>query len=99
MADATHGSKASVEDNYRPQSSYGKVMFLHMSVILSTGGGVSRRPPWAGTPIPQQTATAADGTHPTGMHSYFADDIGFETSGVGPLISLFLTTVDTNYGF
>ena len=37
---------------YRPQRSYSKVMFLHVSVILSTG-----------------TATAADGTHPTGMHS------------------------------
>ena len=27
-------------------------------------------PPWADTPS-QQMATAADGTHPTGMHSYF----------------------------
>ena len=27
------------------------------------------RPPWAGRHPPQQTATAADGTHPTGMHS------------------------------
>ena len=26
-------------------------------------------PPQADTPLPQQTATAADGTHPTGMHS------------------------------
>ena len=70
-------------------------MFLHVSVILSTGrglaGGVSRPIPrgevggshWGGlqaqvggisqhalrqTP-PKQTATAADGTHPTGMHS------------------------------
>ena len=29
------------------------------------------RPPWADTPRPKQTATAADGTHPTGMHSCF----------------------------
>ena len=27
--------------------------------------------PRADTPIPQQTATAADSTHPTGMHSFF----------------------------
>ena len=31
---------------------------------------LGRHPPWADTP-PQQTATAADGTHPTGMHSCF----------------------------
>ena len=81
--------------------SYGKVMFLHLSVILSTGGGLSAPmhagihppnrtpwadtpslgrhplpgqtpPPWADTPwadTPQQMATAADSTHPTGMHS------------------------------
>ena len=36
------------------------VMFSQASVILSGGGG---RPPL------QETATAADGTHPTGMHS------------------------------
>ena len=51
-----------------------KVMFLHLSVILSTGGGLSA-PVHAGihTPLgrhpPEQTATAADGTHPTGMYS------------------------------
>ena len=73
--------------HYRPQRSCGKVMFLHLSVILFTGGGgvcqiPSRRHPppgqthpWADTlpgqtPI-QQTATAADGMHPTGMHSCF----------------------------
>ena len=49
---------------YRPQRSCGKVMFLHMSVILSTG---PLDPPPADT-FPQ-TATEADGTHPTGMHS------------------------------
>ena len=27
-----------------------------------------RQPPWADTPSPRETATAADGTHPTGMH-------------------------------
>ena len=56
-------------------------MFLHLSVSHSVHrGGVCRaephppdRPPWADTPLgiqtPQQTATAADGTHPTGMYS------------------------------
>ena len=76
---------------YRPQRSCGMVMFLHLSVILSTGGGLcvwqtppgqtppagrhplGRHPPWANTHLeqshPPETATAADGTHPTGMHS------------------------------
>ena len=58
---------------------------LHLSVILFTGEGVWETPPWADPPNrhppPEQTppwqttcpppemATAADGTHPTGMHS------------------------------
>ena len=29
----------------------------------------SQAPPWQGDPPYQQTATSADGTHPTGMHS------------------------------
>ena len=33
--------------NYRPQTKFAKVMFLHVSVILSTGG---RGNTWAGTP-------------------------------------------------
>ena len=70
-------------------------MFLHRSVILSTGGGVypsmhlGRHPPRVDTPwadIPradtpllgrhpaQQTATAADGSHRTGMHSCLTSD-------------------------
>ena len=79
---------------YRPQRSCDKVMFLHVSVILSTGVSGRHHPrqtplgrhPW-GTcthPSPRQlthghttrtdtlhpvTATVADGTHPTGMHS------------------------------
>ena len=84
---------------YRPQRSCGKVMFLHLSVILSTGGGVSasvhagihtppwQTPSWADTPqadnthtpgqtSPRQTTpptvTAADATHPTGIHSRLA---------------------------
>ena len=48
-------------------------MFLHVSVILSTVVGVWQTPPGQ-TPAlpgetPLETATAADGTHPTGMHS------------------------------
>ena len=37
-------------------------MFLHLSVILFRGGG-------GGVCVAGETATAADGTHPTGMHS------------------------------
>ena len=90
-----------------------KVMFLHLSVILSTGGGICLSACWDTTPPQDQapgtrytplgpgppdqappprgqvplgpdtppdqtppppgaeTATAADGTHPTGMHSCF----------------------------
>ena len=57
-------------------SSYGKVMFLHLFVILFTGGGVSASgsggctPPGRHTPR-ADTATAVDGMHPTGMHSCY----------------------------
>ena len=68
--------------DYRPQRSRGKVMFSQASVILFTGGYPSmywgRHPPRQ-TPPPcadatppgrhPPTATAADGTHPTGLHS------------------------------
>ena len=73
-----------VQSNYRPQTSFAKVTFLHLSVsnFVHSGGGVGvgvgvvSRPRPVGC-IPacteadtlQQTATAADGTHPTGMHS------------------------------
>ena len=62
-------------------------MFLHLSVIMSTGVSASvhsgihpgQTPPWADNPCPvhagihsaQCMATAADGTHPTGMHSCY----------------------------
>ena len=59
-----------------------KVMFLHLSVCPQGGSASvhaglpppqSRHPPGAdpprSRPPPQQTATVADGTHPTGMHS------------------------------
>ena len=52
-------------------------MFLHLSVSHSVLRGVFA-PVYAGihsprlATLPQQMATAADGTHPTGMHSCFA---------------------------
>ena len=91
--------------HYRPQRSLGKVIFLHMSVILFTGGVVSQHALQVSRPTPRRevegglaggvsrpthgevsrptpggsipacteadppTATAAGGTHPTGMHS------------------------------
>ena len=66
-----------MSDIYRLQRSWGKVMFLHASVVLLTGGcllpggcllgGGWWRPPG--------TASAAGGTHPTGMHSCFNIDL------------------------
>ena len=56
-------------DNYRPQRSWDKVMFLQASVILLTGGGgVPHPPPREQTPPPgadppEQTPPRAD-THP-----------------------------------
>ena len=51
--------------------SCGKVMFLHLSVIL-VGGEVYTHPLGR---HPPPTATAADGTHPNGMHSWFKVDV------------------------
>ena len=51
---------------YRPQ---GRVLFWESSVILSTGEGVVYTP--LGKHPHPVTATAADGTHPTGMYSCF----------------------------
>ena len=53
---------------YSPQGSCGKVMFLHVSVILSTGGVwqvdplASRQPPWTDTPLAGRHHLA--GRHP-----------------------------------
>ena len=47
-------------------------MFLHLCVCPRGGGGggaPGQVPPRQVPPPPRQTATAADGTHPTGMHS------------------------------
>ena len=57
----------------RPNALCGKVMFLHLSVILFIGGGGVLQTPPRWTPPPQDTATAADGTHPTWMHSCYQD--------------------------
>ena len=63
---------------YRPQRSCGKVMFLHLSVILFTGRGVCHTSPWADTTLGRHHPLAqcmlgygqqAGGTHPTEMHS------------------------------
>ena len=65
---------------YRPQRSCSKVIFSQACVKNSVhgGGGLPQcmlgytpldRPPMGRHTPPQQTATAADGTHPTGMHS------------------------------
>ena len=56
---------------YCPQRSCGKVIFYTcLSVILFTGGGGIPACTGADTPL-RKAATAADGTHPTGMHSCF----------------------------
>ena len=92
---------------YRPQRSCGKVMFLHLSVILFRGGCLPQYmlgytpqadTPWAdttpdrhpplgrhiplGRPLPAETA--ADGTHPTGMHSCSQS---FNGTGTGRIAS------------
>ena len=58
---------------YSPQGSCGKVMFLHVSVILSTGGVwqvdplASRHPPWTDTP-PLAGRHHLAGRHLPGRH-------------------------------
>ena len=91
---------------YRSQQSCGKVMFLHLSVILFTGECLpqymlgytppadtpwsdttpDRHPPLgrhipSGRPLP--AVTAADGTHPTGMHSCSQSFNGAGTGRIG----------------
>ena len=51
--------------NYRPQRSWGKVMFLQASVILLTGGVPDQvHPPGPGTPLGPGTQPLAPGTPP-----------------------------------
>ena len=47
-------------------SNWEMVMFLHLSVILFTGGGRASKDMAC---VVGETATAMDGAHPTGMHS------------------------------
>ena len=47
---------------YRPQRNYGKVMFLHLSVILFTGGCVGRHSPQPETPWADTSPSGQ--THP-----------------------------------
>ena len=70
---------------YRPQTMFAKVMFLHLSVILFTGGGLQQCNPGIHTPLPREQTThlppcavhagrcgqQVGGMHPTGMHSCF----------------------------
>ena len=66
---------------YRPQRSWGKVMFLQASVILLTGGGVSASvhagiPPGADTPLGADTPweqTLQEQTPPGSRHPPGAD--------------------------
>ena len=65
---------------YHPQRSWGKVIFLQASVILSTGrvpgpgGCLVMRGAWSGggclVEPPCRMAIAAGSAHPTGMHSF-----------------------------
>ena len=51
---------------------WGKVIFLHLSVILFTGGVRGQVHPWQAPPWqvhPSADGQCAGGTHPTGMHS------------------------------
>ena len=63
--------------NYRPQRSCGKVMFLHLSAILPDTPQTRGRHPLDQRqtfhPPSEETATAADGTHPIGMHSCYVN--------------------------
>ena len=55
---------------YRLQRSCGKVMFLHLSVILFMGGVSVKRGSLSGRPPPATVVRLrAGGTHPTVMHS------------------------------
>ena len=69
-----------------PQRSCGKVIFLHLSVILFTGGCLPQcmlgytQPPWADTPLLGKhplADTAVDSTHHAGMHSCLSFSCSF----------------------
>ena len=60
-----------------------EVIFLHLSVCPQGGGlpqcmlGYPPDQTSRGKQTPQQTATAADGTHPTGMYSCYVKETRF----------------------
>ena len=72
-----HRTPRPVQTCYRPQRSCGKVTFLRLAVILfihpstrqATPSPEPGRHPQTRQTSAGETATAADGTHPTGMHS------------------------------
>ena len=82
MATAADGMHhTGMHSYYHPQLSWGKVMFLHVSVILFTGGSASvhagihpqtRHPPWtrppAGPDIPDQIRHSPRTRHPPGAY-------------------------------
>ena len=59
---------------YRPQRSCGKVMFLHLSVILFTGGCLPLPLPWSDTPMGRHPLL---GRHPPGRHTPAKCMLGF----------------------
>ena len=89
------GSQSCFSYFYRPQRSWGKVMFLHVSVILFTGGGglpqcmLGYRPDPLGTRHPQdqtpqdQTPLGPDPPpHPGAVH---AGRYGQQAGGTHPI--------------
>ena len=75
------------------RNKFAKVMFLHVSVCprgvclsacwdtLSEAGPLEQTPPGDRHPPTEQTATVADGTHPTGMHSCFTTEFSENIQG------------------
>ena len=69
--------------SYRPQCSYGKVMFLHLSVILSMGG-VCPSACWDTPPDRHPQADTPSGqTPPLGRHPLWADTPSGQTPPLG----------------
>ena len=57
---------------YRPQRSCDKVRADPLGIYPPGRQPPGQTPPWADTPM-QTPTKAADGTHPTGMHSFLQD--------------------------
>ena len=88
----SHISSVWISHIYRPQRSWGKVMFSQASVILLTGGsasvhaGIHTHPPWADPPgadtPPEQTPPGS--RHPWSRHPPGADTPRADTPGADP---------------